>query len=192
MKEASVFTIGIIGHRDLNVENGSLYLQLCCHRILSELNNRYPNIKAISAISMGADSIFAQCATALNLQLESVIPFDKFESDFIVEESYERYKFLRKKSICESRVNFSERSNLAYKKSMEWVVFKSNVVIAAWDGKEIGSTGGTWEAVSLCKILNKTMIHIDAYNQNINLYHNENDEYLYRKNTTPSNLLMYI
>lgn len=188
----SDFTIGIVGHRDLGGKDESLYVQLCCHKILSELRNRYPKIKAISAISEGADSIFAQSAISLDIQLESVIPFDDFMSDFSAEVPYERYKSLRKKSDYETRVNFSERSNLAYKKSMEWVVFKSNIVLAVWDGKEIGSIGGTWEAVLLCEKLNKTIIHIDTHNRAMSLYFNEGNKYRPFKNITAEHIVGYI
>jgi len=189
---ASIFTIGIVGHRDLGDKNDGLYVQLCCHKILSELRYRYPKIKAISAISEGADSIFAQSAIALDIQLESVIPFDDFKSDFPEETSYERYKSLRKKSDYETRVNFSGRSNLAYKKSMEWVVFKSDIVLAVWDGKEIGSIGGTWEAVLLCEKFNKTIIHIDTCNRVMSLYFHEGNKYSPCGNITADHIVRYI
>jgi uncharacterized phage-like protein YoqJ len=186
------FTIGIIGHRDLGGEDVDFYVQSCCHKILSELRVKYPKIRAISGISQGADSIFAQSAVSLDIQLESVIPFDDFKSDFAGEVSHERYKTLRKSADFETRVNFSKRSNLAYKKSMEWVVFKSNIVIAVWDGKKIGSIGGTWEAVLLCQKLNKTMINIDIHNKTMSLHFNDRKNYFSRKNTTAEHIARYI
>ena len=108
------FTIGIIGHRDLGGENVDFYVQMCCHRLLSKIKIKYPKTRAISAISQGADSIFAQSAVSLNIPLESVIPFNNFKSDFTGKIPKERYKRLRKRSGFETRVNFSERSNLAY------------------------------------------------------------------------------
>ena len=80
--------------------------------------------------------------------------------------------------------NFSKRSNMAYKKSMEWVVFKSNIVIAVWDGKKIGSIGGTWEAVLLCKKLNKTIINLDIHNKTMSLHFNELHNHFYSRNIT--------
>lgn len=186
------FTIGIIGHRDLGGEDVDFYVRSCCHKILSELRAKYPKIRAISAISQGADSIFAQSALSLNIQLESVIPFNDFKSDFTGEVPHERYKMLRKNSDFETRVNFLKRSNLAYKKSMDWVVFKSNVVIAVWDGKKIGSVGGTSEAVLLCEKLHKTMINIDIHNKTISLHFNQHKSSFSRKNIPPENIVRYI
>lgn len=186
------FNIGIIGHRDLGGEEVNFYVQSCCHKILSELTVKYPKIKAISAISEGADSIFAQSALSLNIQLESVIPYNDFMTDFTGEIPHERYKTLRKSSDFETMVNFSKRSNLAYKKSMEWVVFKSNIVMAIWDGKKIGSIGGTWEAVQLCEKLNKTMINIDIHNKTMSIHFNGRRNYFSRNNITAGQIARYV
>lgn len=171
------FTIGIIGHRHLGGSDVDLYVQLCCHKILSSLRSKYPKIRAISAIAQGADSIFTQTAVSLNIQLESVIPFDDFRYDFTGEVSHERYTALRKRSNLETRLNFLKRSSMAYKKSMEWIVFKSNIVIAVWDGKNVGSPGGTWEAVLLCEKLHKTMINIDAGSRSIHIHFGEGKDF---------------
>lgn len=190
--DCTFFTIGIIGHRDLGGEDVDFYVQTCCHKILSEVRVKYPKIRAISALSQGADSIFAQSAVSLNIQLESVIPFNDFRSDFTGEVPYERYKTLRKSSGRETMVNFSKRSNMAYKKSMEWVVFKSNIVIAVWDGKKIGSIGGTWEAVLLCEKLNKTMINLDIHSKTMSLYFNEPNNHFYSNNITIGHIARYL
>lgn len=187
-----LFTIGVIGHRDLGGEDVDLFVQSCCHQILAELKIKYPKIRAVSAISQGADSIFAQCAISLNIPLESVIPFEGFKSDFSGEALHERYKTLRNSSDSETTVNFSKRSHLAYKKSMQWVVFKSNIVIVVWDGRKTGSTGGTWEAVLLCEKLNKTMIHIDIRKKSINLHIAARDTWFPRKNITVGQISRYI
>jgi hypothetical protein len=166
----SFFTVGIVGHRVLGGEDVHFYVQSCCHKILSDLKAKYPKVRAISAISEGADSIFAQCAVSLNIELESVIPFQDFKADFGDEVAGERYIRLRRCSDFETKVNFSKRSNLAYRRSMQWVVLKSNILIAVWDGRKIGSIGGTWEAISLCEKLNKAMININVRTKTMSLH----------------------
>jgi len=186
------FTIGIIGHRDLGGLEVDLFVQSCCHQILRELKRNHSKLRAVSAISQGADSIFAQCAVSLHIPLESVIPFEDFKSDFTGEAPHERYNTLRNGSDFVTTVNFSKRSNLAYKKSMQWVVFKSNVVIAVWDGKQTGSTGGTWEAVLLCEKLNKAMIHIDIHKRTIRRHFLERDTGFPRKINTAKHIARYV
>ena len=162
-------TVGGIGHRDLEALSELPHVQLCFHRVLTGLARRFPRLKAVSALATGADTVFAQCAKTLSIPLESVIPFADFEADFADPQSHARYHSLRGGAICEHRHNFFERSDRAYKKSMEWIVFRSNVVVAAWDGRHAGSPGGTWEAVSLCEALGKTLIHVDTTNRTLNL-----------------------
>lgn len=183
------FKIGVIGHRDLgNIERYS-YAHFCCHRLLTGLKQKFANVIAISAISDGADSIFAQSAISLGISLESIIPFGEFASDFQEDLTYERYRSLRSQSKYETRTNFSERSHAAYRKSMEWIVIKSNTVVAIWDGRKEGAIGGTWEAVSLSQKMRKSMIHMDIYNQAMNLYCNKGDKYNLHRNLSVEQII---
>lgn len=169
-------TVGGIGHRNLEALGEYAHVQLCFHRVLTELARRFPRLRAVSALATGADTVFARCAKALSIPLESVIPFADFESDFAAPENHARYQSLRVSAMHEHRLHFSERNERAYKKSMEWIVFRSNIVVAAWDGRQAGSPGGTWEAISLCEKLGKTLIHVDTANKTLNLRVGRNGE----------------
>jgi hypothetical protein len=186
------YKIGIIGHRDLGEIENQFYPQLCCHQLLANFKKKYTNVIALSAISAGADSMFAQTAVSLDIRLESIIPFEQFSSDFQDELDLERYTFLRSQSNYDSSANFSERSNQAYRKSMEWLVFKANTIVAIWDGMEIGVIGGTWEAVSLTMKIKKTLIHIDNINKTMNIYINKGDRYLQHQNLSVAQVLDYL
>jgi hypothetical protein len=163
-------TVGGIGHRDLDELDEFAYVQLCFHRILTELVHRFPRLQAVSALAKGADTVFAQCAKSLSIPLASIIPFANFDADFSGPELKARYLALRSSALRETRLHFLERNDRAYKKSMEWVVFKSNIVVAAWDGRRIGAPGGTWSAVSLCEKLGKTLIHVDTSHKTLNIH----------------------
>lgn len=159
---SAVTVIGGIGHCALDAELDVPYVHLSFHRILAELVRRFPRLRAVSALASGADTVFAECARGLSIPLESVIPFADFAADFPAAEAEARLDALRSKVAAESRVNFSQRGDRAYKKSMEWVVMKSNIVLAAWDGRQAGAPGGTWGAVALCEALGKPLIHVDT------------------------------
>ena len=186
------FKIGVIGHRDLGAIERHSYIHFCCHRILTRLKNKYSRVIAISAISDGADSIFAQSAISLGIHLESIIPFGQFSSDFQEELTNERYRYLQSRSKYVTRTNFSVRSNLAYKKSMEWLVFKSNIIIAIWDGREDGTIGGTWEAVSLSIKIRKTMVHINNNSKLINVYFNKGNKYILQQDLSEDQITRYL
>lgn len=183
--------MGVIGHRELRIEEHS-YAHLCCHRILSGLKDKYSEVIAVSAISEGADSIFAKSAISLGIKLESVIPYNNFKSDFLEGVSYETYRTIREKSKYETQINFSKQHDLAYKKSMEWLVFKSNTIIAIWDGKETGAIGGTYKSVLLCQKIRKPMIHIDCLNNNICVFISKRKKYVSHKNLNAQNVIRYL
>jgi len=187
-----IYRVGVIGHRKLSGEEEYSYVHLCCHKILAGIKNKYPEVIAISAISEGADSIFAKSALSLDIKLESIIPYSKFKLDFQTDVNYETYRAIREKSKYETKINFSKKSNLAYKKSMEWLVFKSNTIIAIWDGVEAGSTGGTWESVLLCKKLKKPMIHINCLTNKISVYVNRGNSYSEHMDLSAQNIIRYI
>ena len=185
-------TIGGIGHCDLDALDVFPYVQLCFHRVLTELARRFPRLKAVSALATGADTVFAQCAKTLSIPLESVIPFANFDADFADPEPNARYRALRGSAFCENRLHFSERNDRAYKKSMEWVVFKSNIVVAAWDGRRVGSPGGTWAAVSLCEKLGKTLIHVDTANKTLNILGGRGGSFAARRDVPASQIMRHL
>ncbi len=125
-------------------------------------------------MSDGADSVFAQSAIALGIELESVIPFSDFESDFADERSRERFKALRANADRETRVNFLGRSPSAYRKSMEWLVFKSHLVVAMWNGDKTITAGGTWESILLCQAFDKPLIRIDSKSRTMSALSGDN------------------
>ena len=162
MTNHRAFNLGGIGHRDLGENGELLFVQFLFHQVLNELASKLPRLNAVSALATGADTVFAECAHRLAIPLVSVIPFSDFERDFPDPEAYARYRALRDSAVLEKRLHYSQRTGSAYRKSMEWVILKSNLVIAAWDGQRIGSVGGTWEALSLCERLGKPMLHINT------------------------------
>lgn len=163
------FNVGGIGHCSLGNNGEPLFVQFCFHQILNELASKFSRLNAVSALATGADTVFAECAHRLAIPLASVIPFSGFEKDFLDAEAYARYRSIRDIVLLEECLHYNQRTGSAYRKSMEWVIVKSNLVIAAWDGQCIGSVGGTWEAVSLCDRLGKPMFHINTRKRSLSL-----------------------
>lgn len=172
-----LFTIGVVGHRYLGGEKENLFVQFLCYKILALLRVKYPEIRAISAMSPGADTIFAQSAILHSIQLELVIPFDDFRKDYKSEGCVEKYDFLRKKACCENVLNFGKRDNYAYKKSMELVVIKSDIIVAVWDGKMVSSECGTCYTMVFCEKLNKTVLVINVKDKKLQVRAKVNKRY---------------
>ncbi len=53
---------------------------------------------------------------------------------------------------------------------MEWVVFRSDLLAAIWDGRELGSEGGTWQAIRLARKIAKPIFHIDTEAECLKVY----------------------
>lgn len=186
------FTVGVIGHRYLGDESCALFARTCCHALLSDLRQKFSRIKAISALSDGADSIFAQTAISLGMELESIIPFANFNSDFPDELPRERLRNFRLNAATETQVNFKERSQFAYRKSMQWLIFKSNLIVAMWDGVETGPAGGTWESVKLCQKLDKPVVRIDTRTRALYVITNGNHKMLTGKRANARHVISSI
>lgn len=101
------YTIGVIGHRDIGSFDNHEYAHLVIHEILSCLKQEYCDVRAILALSVGANSLFAKSAISLNIQLDSVRPFENYSDDFKSEESRVIY-FSMKDSTIQLRRPVSE------------------------------------------------------------------------------------
>jgi len=159
--DSGAFRLGVIGHRHLGDEATRGYVQHCCTRALAVARERHAELVAVSALADGADSVFAQAALSLGVPLELVTPHLRLSGDTWTGVNRDQYRALRARAVRESVTHFDRESPQAYRRSMQWVVIKSHVLVVVWDGKERGSTGGTWETVALARQLGKPMIHID-------------------------------
>ena len=162
--------IGIVGHRYIQSPEVEAFIYGSCQRILLELRCRYGTLTALSAIAQGADSIFAQTALALAIPLEIVCPFERYPEDFASPEASRIYTTLRAAAFREEPLAFVHRSEDAYYAAMQWVVERSDLLIAAWDGKEGNGRGGTADAVNRAKGMGLDWVHLDVVNLSGN-YH---------------------
>ncbi|MFT3932276.1 MAG: hypothetical protein QM726_01575 [Chitinophagaceae bacterium] len=137
-------------------------------QILQQLKAEYSEIVACSAIAEGADSIFADAALALDIPLEIVLPFDEYENDFETAAAQETYLRLKAAATICSWLPFKARSNDAYYAGMEWVVERSAIVVAAWNGKANAGRGGTSDGVRKIQEEGLDWIHIDTKHLEVN------------------------
>ncbi len=171
------YKVGIVGHRYLGGLEAENYVRFCCYRLLAEFKAKYSNLTAVSAVSEGADTIFSEVALHLDIELNTVIPFNDFSADFDSELSLEKCNALRYRSTKSEFVNFSKRSMSAYKKSMDWVVIKSHSLIGVWDGRCIGSPSGTGRAIELAKAIGKPVFQVNPLSRTLDYCGAANKKY---------------
>ena len=156
--------VGVVGHRYLTHSQLNFVRQNCLD-ILNKIQNLHGEVIALSAIAEGADSIFAEVAISLKIPLHIIRPFKQYSNDFSSAIQIESYNNLRHLASNETLLHFDFRSEKAYYYAMQWIVKKSEILIAAWDGKPARGIGGTGNAVKQAILNKKEWIHLDVNNQ---------------------------
>lgn len=182
------WTVGAFGHRILATRRKDLYAYSQCYGLLKTLKNRFEQITALTPAAEGADTIFSEAALAAGVPVEMIQPFSTYDQDFLNLESKERYDRLKNTAKTKINVHFKDRCPAAYRKAMEWVIFKSNLIVAVWDGRQLGADGGTWQAVQLAQNMCKPLIHIDYRNNKTYAYGNSKNRYGFRGAVSLNNL----
>lgn len=162
--------VGIVGHRYINDTNVIAFVTEQCTSILERTQNTYPELVALSAIAQGADSIFAEAALTLGIPLEVVRPYQTYTSDFTTVPARHRYNRLRQAARSETTLNFAQRSDDAYEAAMHWIVTRSDLLVAAWDGHSTNGPGGTGHAVSQAIRINRSWIHLNVADLSVTHY----------------------
>ena len=68
-------------------------------------------LRALSAIAEGADTLFAEAALELSIPLDIVRPFQDYAADFRKKVARERYEKLRAAARSEKKLHHHERSD---------------------------------------------------------------------------------
>lgn len=107
-------------------------------------------LRVLSALSDGADSLVAEVATSRGFALDCVLPFppDCYKADF--EDADNRDRFERLFARAENRLilpGSREREAAAYAQAGEAIVAQSTLLVAVWDGRPGKGWGGTADVV---------------------------------------------
>jgi hypothetical protein len=154
--------VGIVGHRYLDDDRTVMFIYEQCLAILKKTLTEHASIVALSAIAEGADTLFAESALTLGIPLEIARPFKHYASDFVGISARKRYHRLRSAACRETEMPYINRSDEAYLAAMNWVVKRSDILVAAWDGLPATGVGGTGDAVEQAILLNRTWIHLNV------------------------------
>lgn len=157
-----MMNIGIVGHRYFQNPAISGFVADQCYRILADSRLAFENLRAISMLAEGADTIFAQAALDLCIPLEIIRPFRTYSGDFVDARALERYYRIRGMAKTETVLAFEDRSLEAYETAMKLVVARSDLLVAAWDGRPAQGPGGTGDAVRHAIAIDRSWIHIDT------------------------------
>lgn len=188
---SDVFQVGMVGHRHNRLTNADLTkLKDILNSILKEIKNEVlsfymphvhlyksstPVLRAISPLAEGTDRLFADQALDLEFELLCVMPFaqTEFEKDFSSDNALEHDSLNRfhdllsraekvSKIICIELDGKRENEGAAYGATGDFILNKSDILVAVWDGEYKGLAGGTEETLKKAQDKRVPVIWIDA------------------------------
>jgi len=153
--------LGVTGHRDLQ-PNDVKGLEASVGKIISDLKIKYPNspFVLLSPLAEGADRLVARVALTNNVELivPMPLPQEEYEKDFAEVSSLEEFRaFLTKARKCFTVGNNAQNDKLVSGIQREqgyfgvgrYIVENCQILIALWDGVNVGKKGGTSDIVHL-------------------------------------------
>jgi hypothetical protein len=152
------FFIGVTGHRNIHTQAVD-EVQKNVEKFFNRLKSDFPNSRFIvlSGLAEGADQLVGVSALNADFELWAILPtsISEYEKDFLQAEALENFRLLLGNSSqilnasalngCED--NYSSRPKI-YESLRDQLCRMSHSLIAVWDGKNDGATGGTSDVVN--------------------------------------------
>ena len=160
-KSGFVFTIGLTGHRDIHTD-AVADARAALRKELEDLRERFAAlpVELVTGLAEGADTLATEVALQIGFPVRAVLPMPRvlYEADF---EGEAHSDFIR--LLNDARVTVQElplptgtvegdyedgaSRDPLYARLMDYLVRRSNVLIALWDGEVTGLTGGSSDVV---------------------------------------------
>lgn len=169
----STYKVGISGHRDLKLSKIPEYREKVMdtlRQIIAQYDDR--EVSVITPLAEGADRLVAECAVALGLSYEVLLPMpvELYVEDFKATED----AFLK---LCDNAVSvetlplcegntllnikeYGDERDKQYVYVGQQVVDRSDAMIFLWDGTDNGLKGGTADIKKYAEGKNKLIFPI--------------------------------
>lgn len=152
-------TIGVTGHRDLKESCIEFYKQEVS-KLLTKIKQEHQNVLVLSAIADGADRVVVHEVIKLDIPYKVILPMDKdlYEMDFDKDSKLEFNNLfgnaieiitlpLQKDNTKKLISQYNQFRDMQYESAGHYIADNCNTLIALWDKKYNGLTGGTGEIV---------------------------------------------
>ena len=153
--------VGITGHQARH----GIDWECVKRSIRTELARLHNITKGLSSLAAGSDQVFAEAALSLDIPVLAVIPIDGYEK-FMKGEGLANYR--RVLRGCDvTRVSHKGNAQRAFLEAGKFIVEKSSLVFAVWDGKDAVGQGGTGDVVHFAQQSAKRILHINPIIQHV-------------------------
>ena len=156
------FMIGVTGHRD-TLPSDEIELKKHVTEVLVEVKQNFESLqcRVFTGLAEGADTLVTEVALDLGVPVCAVLPMPRaeYEKDFsgAAKERFEALLADERLIVHElpivagntaSDLSSDEARVVQYEALMDFLVRRSNVLLALWDGKVLDSKGGTSDVIS--------------------------------------------
>lgn len=117
------------------------------------------NLVGYSSLAVGADQIFAEEVMSRGGIFNAVIPYATYESEFD-DVDIKHYRSLLMKSAVVA-LDLPYKGERAFYEAGRWIVDRSELLMAVWDGKPSQGFGGTADIVAYALQQRRPIVHID-------------------------------
>jgi len=152
--------VGAIGHRDL-VASELDVLRTRVREFLERLQSKYPDLRVtlLTSLADGADRLVGDVAQSLRTPIVYVLPMpsDLYECDFGAESRAEYREILGSNDVltlplvgdntADDVTHPGPQRDLQYAQLGAFIAAHSHILLALWDGRENGGSGGTAQII---------------------------------------------
>ena len=152
--------VGAIGHRDLVAAELDV-LKARVREFLERLQSKYPDLKVtlLTSLADGADRLVGDVAQSLGMPIVYVLPMpsDLYEGDFGAESRAEYREILGSNDVltlplvgdntADGVTHPGPQRDLQYAQLGAFIAAHSHILLALWDGRENGASGGTAQII---------------------------------------------
>lgn len=143
----NALAVGFTGHR--NLEDPPTVKQSIA-ALLSSLQSEHKQISIVTSAALGADTLFLDAASKLDIPAHVILPFPKerFRLDFTdTPDGWDEVSPLLEQASKLEIVADCETPEEAYMKTGVEIVENANILLAVWDRLPARGMGGTAEVV---------------------------------------------
>jgi len=157
-----VFTIGLTGHRDIHPEAMAGVREALRNELLV-LKSSFKSlpVELVTGLAEGADTLATEVALEIGMPVRVVLPMPRslYEPDFedaalddfrrlVTDDRIQVQELPLPPGTSEVEITSGASRDELYARLMDYLVRRSNVLVALWDGEVTGLTGGSSDVVT--------------------------------------------
>ncbi len=129
--------------------------------------------RAFSSLAVGSDQIFARAALKVGIPLLAVIPMDHYER-FFAPDARADYQAMLKRCEVTNLKWTGEDPQDGFFAAGKFIVERSDLLFAVWDGRAAKGLGGTADVVAFARERSKPIVHINPTTKRVTAMRNGN------------------